>query len=269
MVKYYMKIFRIIILGVFTSLAFTALAQDDTEYQVPLSLSVEKILTDPWRYHDKKVQITGTFDECASYTCQLCDGAEISTHDGEDKNFCFGVSFLDKAMERLARFSTITVEGKYDANCAGVAPYKAVNNAHNNEDDFIVCTDRATQLYNTYITEFSIKRSPAQGYISSYGDTPLLLTTKSQAEHLIADFKSVLPSYSAVDDVEIYHTYLFEMVEDDSFQTGGVCLCNTYEEEFCEKPTREGDTYFESAAKNYSCYPAEYRNGTWVFSPFR
>ncbi len=240
-------------------------AREVPTYQAPLSLTVEKILSNPWRYHDETVKITGVFNECVGYSCEICDGVEpVDPYADGNEGLCFGVSFIDTGMERLARFSTITVVGQYDAGCSGVPQNKFLK-----DDDIIICTDRATQLEYSYITGFTVKRPPVAGHISSYGDEELIMPTPLQNDTLIADFKSVLPSDHNVDDSEIYHAYFFNKRDDTPYQIGGVCVCFDAEDEPCETPKREGDTYLESAVDNYSCYPAEYRDGRWVFSPLR
>ena len=245
----------------------------------PIKISIQDIQKDPWFYHDKTVSITGTFNECTSYTCRQCDSpTPIDPYDDVYDGSCMGVSFLHDKFEDIARFSTVTVQGIYRAQCSGVPKDK-------NSDEIIVCTDRASQIREAYITEIVTARHSIEGHISSYGDDPIERASEADDKALRRVFKDSLPSYSAITDEDIY----FSFVEDRSkrldkfsdedeltprdigyYPLGGVCVCYARDIKACPIPTLVGHTYYTSAGHlGFQCYSAEKREGEWGFSPIQ
>ena len=266
-------LYIVLFIGIFIGLSpYKAEASDSYALR---EMTVKDIRKDPWAVHGERVVMTGTFNECLDYTCEICDSLEpVDPYSDDQKGLCFGVSFLEREFERIARFSTITVTGTYEATCS------AIPQSSRDDEDITICTDRGSELSNAIITDIHVKRSPLEGYISADEYELLAPISTYEQDSLFADFKAVLSSYSDLEDWQIYFAYIFQTYGEDEedyvkpkkgeygyYPLGGVCVCYNYENESCKSPTLEPHTYIESAHQNYTCYPAEKQNNQWVFEP--
>ena len=236
-----------------------------------LELTVQQIRVDgPWQYDGKTIELTGTFDECISYTCKICDASEpVDPYVRENRQTCLGVNFLHPTLEQLARFSTVTVQGRYSATCSGVQQTP-------NAREITVCTDRAAELSDAIVVDIVTPRTSIEGRISSYGDATLLSPSPDDEAALKSAFTSSLSSFAHISDEQVYFSFIEEKYDDERLEegdygfypVGGVCVCANEDTSTCATPTLSGHTYYQSAKyRNYACYSAEKRNGNWHFHP--
>lgn len=227
----------------------------------PIKTSVTEILSDPWKYHGKEVVVEGTFNECLSLTCRLCDSPVPVDPYTRMRGTCLGVSFDYKSYEEQARFSTLRVRGRYDATCSGVQQDPTA-------DEITVCTDRATQLRVSGLIEKITSRAPRQGHTSTYGTTPLNIPSLSEREAIITSFMKQTSRLTDLEQSDVEFVYSQSLPRDEKAVqgAGGVCLCLKEQGE-CDDiwPTLEGHTWALPADNPYQCWYAEKENGVWTF----
>ena len=237
-----------------------------------ISTSLNEISKDPWKYHGKVVRVSGTFNECKSYSCDICPGkAYKKSYDEDRTNKCMGVSFESRYLEKYARYATVIIEADYDAGCSGVMPSR--KDSSGDEDEIIVCTDRASQMINTRVIKIIMRRAASQGHISSYGLAPLIVPDETIADALKSTF---LQQKSPVVDIEsselefIFLTDISDVSGDDDYKNikaeGGVCVCNEGIGK-CDKiwPTLEGHIFGLPIDNPYECWIAQKIDGKWRY----
>lgn len=243
----------------FAASVFFAMCTNAQSNLVPVETTITEISKKPWAFHDKIVRVKGTFNECVSYTCRMCD-SETPVNSYDDEVACMGTSFLDKGQEEFVRYSTVEITAKYDATCSGVSEQA-------DADEIIVCTDRATQLGDSFVTKMVTERTPNQGIVSSYGEEMLLSAINKEKEAIIAETLADLPTWYDVTSSDI--DYVFFIHDEDS-KNREAAICECYEEtDLCEKikPTLKAHVFYLQSDTPYSCIFAEERDGQWHVAP--
>lgn len=231
-------------------------------------LTPQMVLDAPWSFNGSRVRMTGEFDECNSYQCQLCtDGWRVT--DGDNNKNCLGVSFRHGLSdEQYVRFTTATIEGDYRANCAGVPdPTKAkpgeLGEVH-------VCTDRATQLEEASVVRIITRRPATEGRLEFYGIEPLVRANANDEVSIKSAFRenvSVLNSGQAGIERRVYLFTKDDLAEeaDGLDAEGALCVCLRDKCAETDWPTLTGHTRFGDFDNPYRCWRAEKVQGTWRF----
>lgn len=233
-----------------------------TKQESNIATSISKISKSPWKFHGKVVRVSGTFNECKSYSCNICEG---DTYDDSEKNICMGVSFESRDLEKYVRYATVTIEADYDASCAAFPKP--------GEENIVVCAHRASQLRDTRVIKIITRRAASQGHISSYGLGALIVPDEVTANTLKATFLKQLSPIVDVKLSELEFAYLMDISQFsgyDEYKTikseGGVCLCEAGIGK-CDKiwPTLEGHIWGLPSDNPYTCWHAQKINGEWRY----
>ncbi len=267
----------------------------------PIETSISEIQKDPWAWDGKTVRVRGTFDECASYSCNLCETENdlIEYNDfvrhvtliSEDYDTsliaCMGVSFGYESRARgdhtsekdylkddpipaglydqLVRFSTSILIARYDASCSGV---------QQTADIIVLCTDRASQLREARMERTFVRRPNPDGTINQYG-AELLARPDAETTSLIraayVRSKSVFGQNTTEHDLNkpifVYLDPLLSAIaiEDGVEAIGGACECSARHCGDGDWPKRSGDAWIENPVNPYTCWQAERVAGVWRF----
>lgn len=265
----------------------------------PIDVSISEIHEDPSFWHGKLVRVSGTFDECISYTCELCETEEAlialnkyyedwltsGDRSGKDaERMCAGVSFYNKQYlpenekaraflestftlssaesEKMARFTTSTILAIYDSTCATTP-------GQEKSDTIVLCTDRASELDNAKIVRTHTQRPVTSGIINQYGIKPLGHLDSATKTAISKAYESSLAASSyekgPPDFVFIFQEDQEWLSEYGISAVGGACVCLTDQCSEDDWPKREGDTWLVSPANPYVCWQAESADGTWRF----
>lgn len=247
----------------------------------PFLISISEIHKDPWRYDSQWVRVGGTFTECMSYQCEICEGDELdyskveSLREETDFDICMIVRFNIKAddplsllwtveqKEKAAQFKTVTLEALYDATCSGAPEPGSPANT------IVFCLDRGSELEYANVVAVKKARPATQGTIVHYGTESLLKPSREDDLGLKKAFQSALPRRWGEIDMPQTYTYLEmeEGVDDDAnaLPVGGVCICTEKQCIAEDWPTLSGHLMFDIPENPYRCYEAEKVDGTWRF----
>lgn len=216
-----------------------------------LRITMEDISASPEKFDGKRVQIRGTFNECASLTCMICQSeTPVDAYSGE--HACMGVSFKAQFMETYARHSTAIIDAEYDSSAGGF--------------------DRASPLKDAIVVEIIEHRPASKGYISMYGVDSLVAPDHETSEALKSAFKKQNSKQSTFPIAQPEFTFVFDMSRKKASSgykrieaEGGVCIC--VERENCKDiwPTLEGHVYNLPIANPYYCLFAEKTDGEWRY----
>lgn len=264
----------------------------------PIDVSISEIHKDPRAWHGKLVRVSGTFDECISYTCQFCETEEAlialnayykewfasgDRSGNAAERMCMGVSFYSKhyppedegnraflestltlssnESEKFARFTTSTIIATYDSSCSNFP-------REENFDTIVLCTDRASELRNAKLFKTHIQRPATAGVTNQYGIEPLGtldLETKNAISAAFQKTRSVASDKKGLPDF-IFLLQKQEWYSDYRVSAeGGACECVTDECAEEDWPKREGDTWIETPSNPYVCWQAELVDGIWRF----
>lgn len=228
---------------------------------------IASIRSDPWASDGRTFLVRGTFDECISFTCTICDTEAGLRRNSDEKRGCAGVSFKQgRTDEDRIRFSTSIIRAPYDARCSRVQDPKGP------PDQIVLCTDRASEFDDAEIVQIEVVRPATEGHISAYGLNPLRAPDKSERALLLEAYKRKFDS--ELDASNPSRVFVYVVVEDEDRDrsldeiyppTAGVCVCKTDHCATSDWPKREGDTFFDSPANPYLCETARKKNGDWVF----
>ncbi|WDI32604.1 hypothetical protein PUV54_05270 [Hyphococcus flavus] len=248
----------------------------------PIETSISEIQKNPRTWDGKVVRVTGTFDECISYTCEFCEREEHVSKPGDPGSHCMRVSFhsdqermaperfaqyaygahfsVEGAYETLARFTTSTIEAVYDASCTGTSL----------QDDIIVmCTDRASELEQARIIKTHFRRPTVGGVINAYGIDPLGIPddeTVSAISEAFQEQSSVFDEENILPDFVYTYRADSEMLDGAEIDAvGGACICLVEECADSDWPKREGDIWLDTPSNHYRCWYAELVDGVWRF----
>ncbi len=245
-----------------------ALAAGDTN---PAILTLQDIQATPWEYHGKSVTLSGVFDECTGLTCQFCDTIEMQivmpgtgcTHVHFDEAI-----FPGEVVDEIARFSRVTLEATYDADCAGVPqPSQDLGKV----ELIITCMDRASELVDARILVVHKRVPVTNGVFSYYGGLGLLPPSNEDAEGILEAFQYA----DAFGVNELTPDEMFIFIHDREFDAeetalgidglGGVCTCRNDQCRAQDWPSMDGHTWVTSPANPYTCLTAARKDGRWRF----
>ncbi|MGH6872836.1 MAG: hypothetical protein ACREHE_15140 [Rhizomicrobium sp.] len=141
------------------------------------AVTVTQLVHHPYRYAHQIVRITGEVDNCISFDCALCPPHRIAG----DGQICVGLAFSgfsdDAAgrqtallMEEAFRFATVEMLAWFEPGC--LQSYQAIEEKRH-PNLVMVCTDRATVLYDARVTKVISRKSVLDGMVGPYVDGKL------------------------------------------------------------------------------------------------
>jgi hypothetical protein len=234
---------------------------------VPPLVTIAEIHEDPWAWDGRRVRVIVRANECFDLNCAICDEPgegepwpNLRTEDGIS-NVCAGVAFVGgRAGDAMARYNTILIEAEYSAFCSGYS--------RPGEEGFVVCSDRATEFYETIIVRLLREHSALEMQLPD--ERPRLMEpTGNLLEQLREAYSQVAAggwyARHQPDTVFWVSEYHDPSERVEWHWEVGVCECVTANC-FAERQPRTRDQLFESAYNNYRCFSAVQReDGSWVF----
>lgn len=274
---------------IFVYLASTFLIVSVVTKDNVINTSIPEIYKNPWLFNGKMVRVTGTFDECTSYTCRLCpderalkyEYPEETNEYGLPKSRCMGVSFADKkdesgwaeySQETNARFTTSTIQAKYFAGCSGVRSFR--DQVEEGEQEIVICLHRATQLDQAQIEQVNVRRPATKGFITHYGAEELIIPDNATSNELKQAFLAQQSADGPIEEEKLQFTFLQQpdmklTIETGIQAQGGVCICMENECTKDDWPDLEGHTWLRTPSNPYLCVFAEKIKGKWKYPPYQ
>lgn len=118
-----------------------------------LETDIKSLRSDPDRYSNKLVQVSGKLTECYAWECSLCP--ETMTTSTRNSDQCLALEFRalmpetgfgGAEQEALFRFASVTLQARFDPSCWTLP-----------------CTDRASVLQDAQVQTVSTRRKSVEG----------------------------------------------------------------------------------------------------------
>ncbi|MEE2525633.1 hypothetical protein V0U79_04585 [Hyphobacterium sp. HN65] len=234
---------------------------------VPPLVTIAEIHADPWAWDGRRVRVVARVDECSDLNCLVCD----ETDSGEPwpepripsdprRNMCAGVTFIGGELaDRMVRFSTVRIEADYSATCSRVM--------QPGTDSFVICSDRATELYNASV--LSIAQVWPPSYYESDQPQTVFEADGEMRANLEAAYANVAWGWwREGSPAEVFFwVNRARLASERTVSAGGAgaCECNYSSCPDENWPRRIAHTY-AGENNSYTCYFAVQReDGSWVF----
>jgi hypothetical protein len=230
------------------------------------NVTIEELIAKAEVYRDKTVVVRGQLDNCTSLTCNLCP--EDMTNGTFDRNKCLGLEFdgfgpsgswatsrTAQAMEKAFRFATVTLSAHFDPTClTGKDP--------SDPKATVVCTDRASALYDAIVQKVHSRKNGDTGIVSWYDFGVLSAPTDNDRRTMLALLNDLDPNNKRPLALFVVpHDSIPDNVEAEGM--GCYCLIDS-----CEgKWPRKWVGGFSNYGNDFYCFEMQKKHGVWSFLP--
>lgn len=247
---------------------------------------IADVIADPERYGGQTLRIRGQVDACFGFVCSICpEEMTPATAEGEK---CLRMAFdgfmseEDRAredeggyvpapwreFEALFRFSVVTAEGVFNPSCLTNRPWPREPGAVGDDEDVIVCSDRATTWLSVQVRTVHRRLPSNAGLVfgrDGGGLSPAPDSVSAPVKAAYLDYLRLIGS-DEEDPIAVFSPEFADLKPETADKEARLCICLTDD---CEAdwPRRDVSIWARTPNDPYICHVALKTDGVWRVFP--